>query len=306
MALWKIETDLNKNSVKKSNVLGSKKSRKSSASQNSTSWSKWSKRVVPTRSFPTNLSSFYPPDPYIRSSTSSRNQSMQSSANSTNFNSRSRYANSRNIYCHAPRYRYNPANFFLPFGTSRLRDQSYLENHPMSFDFVETPNFENADMSNNNILNQIYSPNEPNDFNDRDRDEYNEETSNDIINWNSNEIFDEEVNDDEYVNENRNLIDVISEEESDDGSSTDDDEENEEHVSLKRRRLNSIGKCKSSNNIKYMKSIASIKCQNSKRIRALAYNSKRNQLAAISMNSTFHLFDVTKFEQIARNFTSFL
>jgi hypothetical protein len=40
-----------------------------------------------------------------------------------------------------------------------------------------------------------------------------------------------------------------------------------------------------------------IKCKQSKRIRALAYNPKRNEIAAISMNAAFHYFDVTRFEQ---------
>lgn len=74
-----------------------------------------------------------------------------------------------------------------------------------------------------------------------------------------------------------------------------DDDDNE--IGLKRRRLNSIGKYKISSGFKYQKPIKVIKCKQSKRIRALAFNLKRNEIAAISMNSAFHYFDIKRFEQ---------
>jgi hypothetical protein len=49
---------------------------------------------------------------------------------------------------------------------------------------------------------------------------------------------------------------------------------------------------------KYRTPTKLIKCKNSKRIRALAFNPRRNEIAAISMNSAFHYFDVTRFEQV--------
>jgi len=66
----------------------------------------------------------------------------------------------------------------------------------------------------------------------------------------------------------------------------------------KRRRLNSLGGFQASQGIKYMTPFKTIKCKQSKRIRALAYNPRRNEIAAISMNAAFHYFDVSRFEQV--------
>ncbi len=76
----------------------------------------------------------------------------------------------------------------------------------------------------------------------------------------------------------------------------------------KRRRTNRMGKYASvvygrqssslkSSSVKYRTPTKIAKCKQSKRIRALAYNPKRNEIAAISMNAAFHYFDVKRFEQ---------
>ena len=75
-----------------------------------------------------------------------------------------------------------------------------------------------------------------------------------------------------------------------------EDEDNFEYN--KRRRLNSLGGFQSSKGVKYIMPSKVIKCKQSKRIRALAYNPKRNEIAAISMNAAFHYFDVNRFEQV--------
>jgi hypothetical protein len=74
----------------------------------------------------------------------------------------------------------------------------------------------------------------------------------------------------------------------------------------KRRRLNSLGGFQASQGIKYMMPFKTIKCKQSKRIRALAYNPRRNEIAAISMNAAFHYFDVSRFEQVKNLVKCFL
>jgi hypothetical protein len=84
----------------------------------------------------------------------------------------------------------------------------------------------------------------------------------------------------------------------DDDDDDSDEDENAENSCFKRRRLNSIGKYKLTNGIKYNKPVKVTKCKQSKRIRALAFNLKRNEIAAISMNAAFHYFDIKRFEQV--------
>ncbi|CAF1022076.1 unnamed protein product [Brachionus calyciflorus] len=99
--------------------------------------------------------------------------------------------------------------------------------------------------------------------------------------------FSSELNDDEDDNLN---IDI------DNGDEYLNDEEKISH--LKRRRLSQLGNSKSSQHrIKYKTPTKVIKCKQSKRIRALAFNPKRNEIAAISMNAAFHYFDINRFEQ---------
>ena len=85
-----------------------------------------------------------------------------------------------------------------------------------------------------------------------------------------------------------------------DGEEGEDEDDNNFSFSSKRRRLNSRGKFTKPpvDRIKYNKPTKVIKCKQSKRIRAMAYNPKRNEIAAISMNAAFHYFDVQRFEQV--------
>ena len=94
----------------------------------------------------------------------------------------------------------------------------------------------------------------------------------------------------------RNFYDRNDEEDDED----EEDESEEGDGAVKRRRLNSRGKYKHSSKtgIRYQKPTKLITCKQSKRIRALAYNPRRNEIAAISMNAAFHYFDVKRFEQV--------
>ena len=108
---------------------------------------------------------------------------------------------------------------------------------------------------------------------------------------------DDEEDDDELEQTNPNDDD---DEEDDDENDNDDDNQNEDHFEYnKRRRLNSLGGFQNANGVKYMMPSKVIRCKQSKRIRALAYNPKRNEIAAISMNAAFHYFDVNRFEQVS-------
>ncbi len=95
---------------------------------------------------------------------------------------------------------------------------------------------------------------------------------------------------------------VFSEEEIDeevDDESEDEDNNGNESVQFKRRRLNSKGKfAKPASQFQFNKPTKVIKCRQSKRIRAMAFNPKRNEIAAISMNAAFHYFDIHRFEQV--------
>lgn len=89
--------------------------------------------------------------------------------------------------------------------------------------------------------------------------------------------------------------DLISE---DDSEEEDDDHNNGDNFN-KRRRLNSRGKfAKPISQVQFNKPTKVIKCKQSKRIRAMAFNPKRNEIAAISMNAAFHYFDIQRFEQV--------
>ena len=101
------------------------------------------------------------------------------------------------------------------------------------------------------------------------------------------------------------IIETDSEElNSNETDSTDeDDDEDDTHsnfnISLKRRRLNCKGKYSKpvKDQIKYNRAVKIIKCKQSRRIRSIALNHKRNEIAAISMNSAIHYFDTYRFEQ---------
>jgi hypothetical protein len=128
-------------------------------------------------------------------------------------------------------------------------------------------------------------------------------------------------------------FDQIDEDDDEEESETEysdnvDDYQNNNDSSFKRRRLNMNGSFKAScpsnlnksklknkrsfnsfassslsssstkTTMKYMQPLKVIKCKQSKRIRALAFNPKRNEIAAISMNAAFHYFDIRRFEQV--------
>ncbi len=89
------------------------------------------------------------------------------------------------------------------------------------------------------------------------------------------------------------------EDDDDDDEYLDENNRNDEGFQFKRRRLNSKGKfAKPGTQFKFSKPTKVIKCRQSKRIRAMAFNPKRNEIAAISMNAAFHYFDIQRFEQV--------
>lgn len=120
-----------------------------------------------------------------------------------------------------------------------------------------------------------------------------------------NEEIDEEEDetDDEFIyNSSSSFLDLF-----DNGLGQSEVEEDEleaefnddERTEMKRRRLSLLGNYKHSMpRMKYKTPTKVIKCKQSKRIRALAFNPKRNEIAAISMNSAFHYFDINRFEQV--------
>jgi hypothetical protein len=77
-----------------------------------------------------------------------------------------------------------------------------------------------------------------------------------------------------------------------------DYEQNSPETSKRKTKITSENLKLPDNDIKYMNPSKVTKCKDSKRIRALAFNPKRNEIAAISMNSAFHFFDVNRFEQV--------
>ena len=209
---------------------------------------------------------------------------------------------------------YNP---FFSFRTNQTNRTEEIGNETYFLNYLNRQISEHDELSSNLAQN-----NDTNDFDLDDDDEDDEEdddddgeiendliTSSDSSNslnleWDvhnpiANDLNEEDENNlvftnsdsDDYDTQNNNMSAVLDE--IDDSDDEDDDNE----IGLKRRRLNSVGKYKSSNGIKYTKPIKVIKCKQSKRIRALAFNLKRNEIAAISMNSAFHYFDIKRFEQ---------
>ena len=137
-------------------------------------------------------------------------------------------------------------------------------------------NTNNANISGSSIYynNSNAEDSRPSFFEDYENDEYEEEEGSEWFSTNSN-------------NNNGD-------------NSEEEDESDHNNSSFKRRRLNSMGKFKRASkgsDLKYIVPTKVIKCKQSKRIRALAFNPKRNEIAAISMNSAFHYFDIRRFEQ---------
>jgi hypothetical protein len=164
------------------------------------------------------------------------------------------------------------------------------------------------DLQGDDNFNQIND----NDVNDDDEEEDNENDLADdsftSTNLDENNEFEESF--EMMIDENETSLtqSSINNDDDDEQEDSDDDfthpadhdlnEDEEIFEYNKRRRLNSLGGFQASQGVRYMKPFKVIKCKQSKRIRALAYNPRRNEIAAISMNAAFHYFDVNRFEQV--------
>jgi len=95
-----------------------------------------------------------------------------------------------------------------------------------------------------------------------------------------------------------NDFDYDTELDNDDGeNNNEDDDEESSNYAGKRRRVDAGGNFRVTNSYKYKKASKSIKCKKGKRIRAIAYNKNRNEVAAITMNAQFCVFDAQLLEQ---------
>lgn len=126
--------------------------------------------------------------------------------------------------------------------------------------------------------------------------------------------------DDEDDDDSENFLDHNNQLDEEEEDEDDDDDGGGEAANsssfIKRRRLNSnlnvsnISHKSSSaamqnskqvkmnkSRLRYHQPTKLIKCRQSKRIRAMAFNPKRQEIAAISMNAAFHYFDIRRFEQ---------
>jgi hypothetical protein len=85
----------------------------------------------------------------------------------------------------------------------------------------------------------------------------------------------------------------------DDSNDDEEDDSRYDKVHNKRQRIDSTGKFKdTSSQYKFKKPTKTIKCDKGKRVRAIAYNQRKGEIAAIAMNATFHLFNSRRFEQV--------
>lgn len=162
-------------------------------------------------------------------------------------------------------------------------------------------------MQNDNFIEyhdeiRYYSPGQEQDeeIEEEDLSEIDEFVWSELVDERRNEFPNEQISSDidEEDDADMDSENVISSDESSD-EDEDDDGDNNFSFSSKRRRLNSRGKFTKPpvDRIKYSKPTKVIKCKQSKRIRAMAFNPRRNEIAAISMNAAFHYFDVQRFEQ---------
>jgi hypothetical protein len=203
--------------------------------------------------------------------------------------------------------------------------RSSLINEENTTDYYYSPSNE-SNQINDNDQTDDEDGNDDNDDNDDDDDDNNsnyldEQTDdssfnsadlgpiNELNNFQRDQFFDEDENSSftqSSMTQDCSDDDDDIDDDDDDSLDTDDDvtlEEEEDPARgdnfeyNKRRRLNSSGGFQQSRGIKYIQPTKVIKCKQSKRIRALAFNPKRNEIAAISMNAAFHYFDVNRFEQ---------
>ena len=70
----------------------------------------------------------------------------------------------------------------------------------------------------------------------------------------------------------------------------------------KRRRIDTNGKFKATNSYSFKTATKVITCKKGKRIRALTFNKKNNEIAAIAMNASFHTFNTHRFVQVINLF----
>jgi len=183
-------------------------------------------------------------------------------------------------------------NYYLNSYLNRQHNEhEEIPSNNQETDDVEIEEAENDDEPENELI-------DSNDSSDSSVNELdwaiNNPIANDLNEEDESSFFNNSDSDENELDINNGIDDVEDEE--------DDDDENyeSENFCIKRRRLNSIGKYKALSGIKYTKPIKAIKCKQSKRIRALAFNAKRNEIAAISMNAAFHYFDIKRFEQVEK------
>lgn len=87
-------------------------------------------------------------------------------------------------------------------------------------------------------------------------------------------------------------------------NNSNNEEEEDSYSMIKRRRIDLDGKYDEANSYKFKKPTNVITCIKGKRIRALTYNKKSNEIAAVTMNASFHSFNSDRFEQVLINMPS--
>jgi WD repeat-containing protein 40A len=78
------------------------------------------------------------------------------------------------------------------------------------------------------------------------------------------------------------------------------DNEDESYLTNKRRRIDINGKYQATNKYNYKTPTKVVTCKKGKRIRALTFNKKNNEIAAIAMNASFHSFNSHRFVQVRK------
>ena len=186
-----------------------------------------------------------------------------------------------------------------------INEEERDQDDPSELEEMDDNSFINYETNNNSSDIEIFNNEEDEDDDDDDEnDDDDDDDDDDLFESISNENSSEDEEDDEDTsNDNTNWTSPSSSRSQPTTQRRrNDDSQSDDYFDLshlKRRRLNTMGKYKHSNGscVKYKMPTKIIKCKQSKRIRALAYNPKRNEIAAISMNAAFHYFDVRRFEQ---------
>ncbi len=158
-----------------------------------------------------------------------------------------------------------------------------------------------SDVYNNDEIDEEDAMDEVSDYNEEEEESYIESETESDFSESENDASNDMFNDTSEFSRSHNTISSLRRTRSNNFSENANNSDTDVYDStpLKRRRLNRFGSYKyGSNGVKYKTPNKIIKCKQSKRIRALAYNPKRNEIAAISMNAAFHYFDVKRFEQV--------